>query len=260
MSQPAIELAGIEFSWNKREPPLLAVQQLSVARGERIFLNGPSGSGKSTLLALVGGVMTPDRGRLRVLGTSLGDLNAGSRDRFRAEHIGFIFQMFNLIPSLSVIENVLLPLQFSRSRQDRLGGSRPVEEAQRLLEALGVSGTTLAARRVTDLSMGQQQRVAAARALIGRPELVIADEPTSSLDADSRAAFLDLLMKECTAFGSTLLFVSHDASLATLFDRCLSLAEINSAALTPADAAGAPAGPVGPPADASDVPARAAGA
>jgi putative ABC transport system ATP-binding protein len=238
MSQPAIELAGIEFSWNKREP-LLAVQQLSVARGQRIFLNGPSGSGKSTLLALVGGVMTPDRGRLNVLGTSLGELNAGSRDRFRAEHIGFIFQMFNLIPYLSVIENVLLPLQFSRSRQSRVGESSAVQEARRLLDALGVNGTTLATRRVTDLSMGQQQRVAAARALIGRPELVIADEPTSSLDADARAAFLNLLMKECTAFGSTLLFVSHDASLAPRFDRSISLAEINSAGRTATGAADA---------------------
>jgi putative ABC transport system ATP-binding protein len=230
-NQAAIELAGVEFSWDKREQ-LLAIEQLRVERGERVFLNGPSGSGKSTLLALIGGVLKPQRGQLRVLGTSMTGLNASGRDRFRGEHIGFIFQMFNLIPYLSVLENVLLPLQFSAARSSRIVGLRPEREALRLLEALGVQGSTLVARRVTDLSMGQQQRVAAARALIGRPGLVIADEPTSSLDADARAAFLALLMEECSACGSTLVFVSHDASLAAQFDRALSLSHINTAAST----------------------------
>jgi putative ABC transport system ATP-binding protein len=230
-NQAAIELAAVEFSWDKREQ-LLAIERLSVSRGERVFLNGPSGSGKSTLLALIGGVLKPQRGQLRVLGTSMIELNASKRDQFRAEHIGFIFQMFNLIPYLSVLENVLLPLQFSAARASRIAGLQPEKEALRLLEALGVHGSTLVARRVTELSMGQQQRVAAARALIGRPELVIADEPTSSLDADARTAFLTLLMKECSAFGSTLVFVSHDAALAAQFDRVLSLNQINTATRT----------------------------
>jgi putative ABC transport system ATP-binding protein len=230
-NQAAIEIAGVEFSWDKREP-LLAIEQLSIWRGERVFLNGPSGSGKSTLLALIGGVLKPQRGQLRVLGTSMNELSASKRDRFRGEHVGFIFQMFNLIPYLSVLENVLLPLQFSAARSSRIAGLQPETEALRLLEALGVQGDTLAARRVTDLSVGQQQRVAAARALIGRPEIVIADEPTSSLDADARAAFLTLLMKECSAFGTTLVFVSHDAALAVQFDRALSLNQINTAART----------------------------
>jgi putative ABC transport system ATP-binding protein len=154
-------------------------------------------------------------------------LNASARDCFRGEHIGFIFQMFNLIPYLPVRENVLLPLRFSRARAARIGPSDAGTEALRLLTALGLAGNDLLDRPVTQLSIGQQQRVAAARALIGRPDILVADEPTSSLDADARTDFLKLLLSECRAFGTTLLFVSHDASLASLFDRALSLADLN---------------------------------
>lgn len=224
---PAVEIENVVFSWNK-QAPVLAIKELSIARGERVFLRGPSGSGKSTLLGLIGGVLRPEEGTVRVLGTAVSTLGSSARDRFRGEHIGFIFQMFNLIPYLSVRENVLLPLRFSAVRRQRLEGADSAAEAQRLLAELGLGGKGLLERRVTDLSIGQQQRVAAARALIGRPELVIADEPTSALDADTRAAFLDLLSSECSCFGISLLFVSHDAALASLLDRTISIAEINS--------------------------------
>lgn len=226
MSDLAIDLQEVEFAWKGQEP-LLAIQRFSVARGERVFLKGPSGSGKSTLLGLIGGVLTPRTGTVSVIGTSLKSLNASGRDRFRGEHIGFIFQMFNLIPYLSVQENVLLPLQFSAARRRRIVDAAPHDEALRLLTALGLAGVELLGRQVTHLSIGQQQRVAAARALIGRPDLVVADEPTSALDADTRAGFLELLMRECRASGATLLFVSHDAALGSQFDRTLSLSEIN---------------------------------
>jgi putative ABC transport system ATP-binding protein len=224
----AIDLQAVEFSW-KGQRRLLDVERFTVERGERVFVKGPSGSGKSTLLGLVGGVLTPLSGTVSLLGTKLNDLDASGRDRFRGEHLGFIFQMFNLIPYLTVRENVLLPLQFSAARKKRLADTAPTVEALRLLTALGLSKQDLLERPVTDLSIGQQQRVAAARALIGRPEIVVADEPTSALDADTRAGFLKLLMNECRAHEITLLFVSHDASLRGQFDRSFAMSDVNRA-------------------------------
>jgi putative ABC transport system ATP-binding protein len=227
---PAIDLEAVEFSW-KGQKRLLDVEHFTVDRGERVFLQGPSGSGKSTLLGLIGGVLTPPAGTVSLIGTRLNALDASSRDRFRGEHLGFVFQMFNLIPYLTVRENVLLPLQFSPARRQRLADHEPGAEALRLLGALGLVGDGLLDRPVTQLSIGQQQRVAAARALIGRPAVVVADEPTSALDADTRAGFLKLLMHECRAFETTLLFVSHDSSLGSQFDRALAMSDINRAAM-----------------------------
>lgn len=224
----AIDIEAVKFAWPGGED-LLTVHRLAIAAGEHVFLQGPSGSGKSTLLGLIGGVLVPQSGTVSLLGTSLNRLDAPGRDRFRGEHIGFIFQMFNLIPYLTVRENVLLPLQFCSARRKRLGGVAPAEEALRLLGALGLAGDDLLERPVTRLSIGQQQRVAAARALIGRPGIVIADEPTSALDSDTRAGFLELLLNECGACGATLLFVSHDSSLSPHFDRSLSMSGINHA-------------------------------
>ena len=228
MNRWAIDVQDLEFAW-RGQGTLLYIERFTIARGERVFLKGPSGSGKSTLLGLIGGVLIPQAGTVRVMDTALHELSASARDRFRGEHIGFIFQMFNLIPYLSVRENVLLPLRFSRARAARIGPADAGTEALRLLTALGLAGNDLLDRPVTQLSIGQQQRVAAARALLGRPDILVADEPTSSLDADARTEFLKLLLSECRAFGTTLLFVSHDASLASLFDRALSLADLNRA-------------------------------
>jgi len=226
VTDPAIDIEAAEFAWKDQEL-LLAIPRFTVARGERVFLKGPSGSGKSTLLGLIGGVLTPRSGTVRLIGTGLSGLDASGRDRFRAEHLGFIFQMFNLIPYLTVRENVLLPLQFSSARRQRVANVEPGREALRLLDALGLAGNGLLERPVTQLSIGQQQRVAAARALIGRPDIVIADEPTSALDTDTRDGFLELLINECQAGGTTLLFVSHDSSLSTHFDRSIAMSEIN---------------------------------
>jgi putative ABC transport system ATP-binding protein len=232
-----VELSCVRFSWSVAPRFVIDIRTLKIARGEHVFLRGPSGSGKSTLLSLLAGVITPMEGTVRLLGQNIGALGGGARDRFRADHIGFIFQMFNLIPYLSVVENVCLPCGFSPRRKQRAErGSGTVQaEAVRLLEHLDMGSAAELDRPVTELSVGQQQRVAAARALIGAPELVIADEPTSSLDADRRAAFLDLLFRECAQERATLIFVSHDASLAPLFDRAIQLADINHpAGLAPA--------------------------
>ena len=175
---------------------------------------------------------------MEVLGESLGELGAAARDRFRADRIGFVFQMFNLLPYLSMVDNVVLPCRFSRARAEAAieSAGSPREEALRLLGRLGFASEALRVRRVTELSIGQQQRVAVARALIGRPSLVIADEPTSALDANARLRFVDLLVDECTSVGSTVIFVSHDAALAPSFDRNMSIGAINRAPLEADDA------------------------
>lgn len=230
MPDALIELSDLGFAW-PGQAELLDIPAFRLQRGESLFLKGPSGSGKTTLLGLLGGVQKPGRGSLRLLGQELASLSAAARDRFRVDHTGYIFQQFNLLPFLSVRENVELPCRFSKSRAARASeryGSVDAAAAQ-LLEHLGLKAELLQ-RRADALSIGQQQRVAAARALIGQPELVIADEPTSALDQDAREAFLQLLFAECRAAGASLLFVSHDQSLAPLFDRSLSLADLNRAA------------------------------
>lgn len=224
-----IDLQGVQFGYAGRA--VLDIAQLQVRAGSSVLLRGTSGSGKSTLLGLLAGILLPASGSIRVAGHRVNTLGAAARDRFRADQLGVIFQQFNLLPFLSVRENVELPCHFSALRRQRARerhGS-PAQAASHLLGQLGLGGE-LHERRADSLSIGQQQRVAAARALIGQPELVIADEPTSALDADSREAFLQLLFAECREAGASLLFVSHDQSLAGLFDRSLSLSDLNRAA------------------------------
>ncbi|WP_151633662.1 ATP-binding cassette domain-containing protein [Noviherbaspirillum aerium] len=229
--QPVVAVEQLHFQWRGAAAPCLDIERLHLLPGERVFLHGPSGSGKSTLLGLLGGVLLPQRGSVRLLDTDLAALSGRSRDRFRVDHVGFIFQQFNLIAHLPVLENVLLPCRFSQRRHARAARERSVqEEARRLLAALGL-GASVLDKPVTQLSVGQQQRVAAARALIGRPEILIADEPTSALDAERQADFLQLLLQEASAGGATILFVSHDRRLAAHFSRELALAEVNRASM-----------------------------
>lgn len=229
--KPIIEIEDLRFSWSPKLEPILDIDHLEIYRGERVFIEGPSGSGKSTLLNLLAGVLVPQHGEILVLDRAMTTLGSAERDSLRADHIGFIFQLFNLIPYLSIIENVTLPCRFSRPRLEKAiaHGGKLTNEAHRLLTALNLAEPELLRRPVTELSVGQQQRVAAARALIGSPEIVIADEPTSSLDAPHREAFIELLFQECGHTGTTLVFVSHDGSLARSFDRPLALPAINSA-------------------------------
>jgi putative ABC transport system ATP-binding protein len=250
---PHLLVNDISFRWDKKHPVCLAISAFAVEPGERVFLHGPSGCGKSTLLAMLGGILMPQQGQVRALGETLTDFSSRQRDQFRVDHIGFIFQQFNLIAYLSVFENVLLPCRFSARRRLRTCQSAadlPLElktehphettqsleqEAVRLLCALGIK-PTLHHRAVTTLSVGQQQRVAAARALIGSPEIIIADEPTSSLDAEQQVNFLELISKECHTTGASLLFVSHDHRLSAHFNRAVDLRSLNRAQSEGADA------------------------
>jgi putative ABC transport system ATP-binding protein len=223
----AVKLTGVAFAY-RAGPPILDIPSLTLARGEHVFLHGPSGSGKTTLLGLLAGVLQANTGSVSVFGEDLSELSGAKRDAFRALNVGYIFQMFNLIPYLSVLENIVLPCRLNAKRRKRLGNT-PLDEAGTLVaRQLGIGN--LVSEKVTELSVGQQQRVAAARALVGAPGLVIADEPTSALDSDVRQQFLELLFGSCRAAGATLVFVSHDRSLMPMFDRALSLPELNRSA------------------------------
>ena len=230
MAEAILDLKNVCFSWRNSGRELLNLPELLVEQHEHVFLQGPSGSGKSTLLALAGGILVSESGTLKVLGKEIKSLSSSARDAFRVDHIGFIFQLFNLLPYLSIEENVMLPLSFSSIRAKRAGRTKidQFKEAKRLLKALALEEQLAKKSPVTELSVGQQQRVAAARALIGNPELIVADEPTSALDSDLRHSFLELLFGECKKAGSTLLFVSHDSSLSELFKRKISMDEINN--------------------------------
>lgn len=223
-----VDIHHLLFRWKTQQAICLDIPAFTVAERERVFLHGPSGSGKSTLLGLLGGVLVPEHGSLQILGTDLGTLSGRARDRFRVDHIGFIFQQFNLIPHLSMLDNVALPCRFSLRRRTRAmaSGLSVQDEAKRLLMHLDLD-IDLQRRPVTELSVGQQQRVAAARALIGSPELVIADEPTSSLDAERQDDFLDLLLKECSQSQASVIFVSHDKRLMSHFDRAVAIEDLN---------------------------------
>ena len=219
-----IQINELRFSWKDQTNDILSIEEVIISQGEHVLLRGESGSGKTTLLNLLAGILTPNSGKLALLGEDLHALKPAKRDRFRADHMGIIFQQFNLLPYLSVIDNVTLPCQFSTRRSEKAGDQK--QTAFRLLDHLGLD-KTLCHRSVSDLSVGQQQRVAAARALIGQPEIIIADEPTSSLDTNKRDDFLQLLFQEANAQNSTILFVSHDPAISKHFSKIIELSDIN---------------------------------
>lgn len=221
----ALQTRGLNFRWHPRQPAL-NFPDITLSAGDHLFLRGASGSGKSTLLGLLAGLNKADSGEIHLLGHSLGDFSASARDRFRADHIGVIFQQFNLVPYLTALANVTLPCQLSRVRRERIcaGATKTDVNAQAaaLLKALSIS-QELHARKPAQLSIGQQQRVAAARALMGAPELILADEPTSALDTHNRDRFMQLLLKLAQRHKTSVVFVSHDPSLARHFHHQIEL-------------------------------------
>jgi len=229
-----IQVRNARYRWPRAAADCLLIDSLSLGEGGSLFLHGPSGSGKSTLLGLLAGVLVPQSGEVTLLGTKLKELSSARRDAFRADHVGYIFQQFNLLSYLSVEDNVLMACRFSAVRHERaIAASGSVRDSAReLLRGVGLDAS-LWSRKASELSVGQQQRVAAARALIGAPEVVIADEPTSALDAAMRDSFMRLLRQECARAGSALVFVSHDERLAESFDQRVSLTSVNRAASPP---------------------------
>ena len=218
----SVVLQDLIFSYHDHDT-LLNIPRWEVAAGEKVFIQGESGSGKSTLLNLIAGILPATSGQITLLDERVDQLNQRQRDRFRAGNIGYIFQQFNLIPYLNAVDNILLANEFSK-KVKRNGIAR----AQELLEQLQLPDSVWRLPGQS-LSIGQQQRVAIARALFNSPRLIIADEPTSALDQKNRTAFMATLMDLCDAYQSTLIFVSHDPTLACDFDRTDVLADINRA-------------------------------
>lgn len=220
----AVKIKDLFFVYpGKARNAVLAIPEWHIAKGDRVFLKGPSGSGKSTLLNLLAGILVPTKGTIEILGQNLGILSARKRDRFRAAHIGIVFQQFNLIHYLSVLDNIRLAAHFGKRDRTEFDLT-----ALRLFAALGLDNT-LITKKASDLSVGQQQRVAIARALINAPEILIVDEPTSALDSDSRDAFMKVLLEISRIQGNTLIFVSHDTALTHHFHHAVNLTEINQA-------------------------------
>ncbi len=220
-----IELSNVIFYYPQAQHyPVLEIPSWSLLKGEQVFLHGPSGGGKSTLLNLLSGLLPASEGHVTILGQRLHQMSNRQRDRFRANHIGYVFQQFNLIPYLNAIDNIRLASQFSQRRKcvslDK--------EIRQLLTNLNMAQKDWKSA-VRNLSIGQQQRIAIARALINKPQLLIADEPTSSLDPANRDAFMLLLMSMVEANDISLLFVSHDLSLSDYFSRVEALSDINRA-------------------------------
>ena len=226
---PAVLLSNTDFRWGASTDSFrLRIDHFQLEREESNILVGPSGSGKSTLLGIICGTLKPQEGETRVLGQRLEEMGDLARDRFRADNIGIIFQQFNLLPYLSAIDNVLLPLNFSMLKKHACGLTQAecYSEAENLLETLGIDLKTTAKQKAVELSIGQQQRVAAARAFIGSPQLIIADEPTSSLDEEIQSVFLDQLFVQKDKTGSSLLMVSHNPRIAERFDTITELDKI----------------------------------
>jgi putative ABC transport system ATP-binding protein len=223
LNEETIHLDSVRFYWSKVADFKIYIPKLEIGRGEKVLLLGESGSGKTTLLSLICGFLSPISGDIFLNEQKLNDLKANKKDQFRSDNIGIIFQQFNLLPYANVIDNITLPLYFSKNRDSRVTNHR--ETALNLCRSLQLSESTIA-MQANKLSVGQQQRVAVARALIGNPSLIIADEPTSSLDASTQKKFLDLMFRQIEEHKSTLLMVSHDSSISNYFDRTINIKDI----------------------------------
>ena len=219
----AIHLKDILFSYPEQpDVAVINIPSWSLPTGESTLIYGSSGSGKSTLLNILNGLLTVNTGHVKVLDQHLEKMTNRQRDKFRANNIGYVFQQFNLIPYLDAIDNIRLASYFSNS----ISKTSLNKEINTLLKTLNMPEKDWK-KPVRHLSIGQQQRIAIARALINKPTLLIADEPTSSLDQKNRDSFMTLLMSIVKAHNITLLFVGHDMSLSPYFTRVESLSEIN---------------------------------
>ena len=224
MSRPVIELRDVRKSFvapGGETVDVLDIESFSLAEGEQCALEGQSGSGKSTLLNVIAGIMRPDTGSVCVDGQDIARLDEARRDRVRADRLGLVFQQFNLLPGFTALENVLVAMSFASGRPDRA-------RAAGLLGAVGLAHRLH--HRPAELSIGQQQRVAVARALANRPRVVLADEPTASIDAAHQAQVIDLLRDTCREQHAALLVVTHSADVAAQFARRVRLEDFNRAA------------------------------
>ncbi len=209
-----------------REPngdplPILDIERLEINAGEQVVLRGRSGCGKTTLLNCIAGLTTVDGGRIEINGHDIVRLPEVTRDRFRALHLGIVFQTFNLLPAFTALENVLLGMTFTGQKPD-------AGRAEHLLDEIGL-GHRLS-HKPAALSVGEQQRVAVARALVNQPSLLLADEPTANVDAGHQQQIIDLLRGACEREKVAMLLVTHSPEVAAQFDRVEQLEDVNRAA------------------------------
>jgi putative ABC transport system ATP-binding protein len=219
----SLELTNVVKTYREPDGNILTVldiERFQVAPAEQVVLVGVSGGGKTSLLNVISGISTPDRGSVKVDGTEITRLPEVSRDRFRAARIGFVFQTFNLLPAFSALENVLLGMSFSGKRVD-------AKRALQLLDRVGLSHRTT--HRPPQLSVGEQQRVAVARALANEPSLLLADEPTANVDVKNQDLILDLIREACAESKVALLLVTHSPDIASRFPRVDRLENFNRA-------------------------------
>ncbi len=210
-TQPVVELKALRYRYPRSEHLAVSVEAVCIEPAEQLVLTGHSGCGKSTLLHLIAGLMDPTSGTVKVRGTDVHALRGSKRDRFRGQHIGMVFQTFQLLHGFTVIENIFASLMFSE-----LSPSAHRDRAMGLLETLGIDTPDAL---VQDLSIGQQQRVAVARAVACSPSVVLADEPTAALDPEFSIAAMDLLQEACRSIGAALICVTHDTALIERFGR-----------------------------------------
>jgi putative ABC transport system ATP-binding protein len=224
MSQFDISIKNLKYFY-KNKKPVLDIELLEIATGSKVFLYGPSGCGKTTLLSIIAGIINVQHGSVKIFDIECVGLKAAKRDALRANYIGYIFQMFNLIPYLNVKDNILLPSLLNESLAKNIHPLSVGERCNEITHSLNIHN--LLTQKVTELSIGQQQRVAAARALLGYPKLLICDEPTSALDMQQKEFFLNKLFAQCEKQQTTLVVVSHDQSLKSYFNKQIYLPEIN---------------------------------
>jgi putative ABC transport system ATP-binding protein len=208
-----LKTLGLEYHY--RDSKKIIFPEIEVERGERLLIRGFSGCGKTTLLSLIAGALKLQNGDIKFDGNEYSKMSSLLLDKFRADHIGYIFQTLNLIPFLSVSENIALGIKFSKSRKSKVNDFN--QEIIRLVSSLGL-GKEVLKTPVNRLSVGQQQRVAVARALLGKPDLILADEPTSALDSGTTQKFLNEVMETFDSTRQAIIMVSHDTSIAPYFD------------------------------------------
>lgn len=218
MTEPLVNISGLEFTFDKKSKTRLCVPKLSIDAAKTVFLQGESGSGKSTLLHLICGLWRAQKGSLRVLGQDLTTMSGSERDVFRAQNIGVIFQKLNLIPYLNAIENIQLACRFAKQ-------PIKVSDIHDLLGQLNLPPSVYEVS-TNQLSLGQQQRIAIARALANKPKLIIADEPTSALDQANADDFIELLFEVVNKTDTGVLFVSHDTRWAKQFDQHINMRDL----------------------------------
>ena len=223
MDDSIVKIESLRFQWSKNSNFKIFVPKLEVGRGKKVLFLGESGSGKTTLLSLICGFLEPLSGSISINDKIISDLTSTNKDAYRSDNIGIIFQQFNLLPYANVIDNIILPLYFSKQRSKKV--ENKINVAMSLCNQLRLPESILN-QKASNLSVGQQQRVAVARALIGSPSIIVADEPTSSLDTEAQELFLDLMFDQISKNSSTLLMVSHDKSLTNYFDQVIDISEI----------------------------------